>query len=29
MANIIDEVRKKIEKPDSRLITYVASYATC
>ena len=31
MSNIIDEVHKKINKPKGtcRLISYVASYATC
>ena len=29
MKNIIEEVRKRINKEDARLITYVASYATC
>ena len=29
MSNILEEVRKKTNKLDSRLISYVASYATC
>ena len=29
MYDVLNEVKKRINKPESRLITYVASYASC
>lgn len=29
MANILNEIKDKIQKPEARLISYVASYASC